>query len=408
MNAIPYDPLDPAVRRDPYPCYAALRRDAPVYRVPSTGFFAVSRYHDLLAVLRRPDLFSSAAMAAAVHRPTQYVPEQDAGPLSEAPVENIIGTDPPAHTRLRTVVNRGFTPARIGRLEPRIREIARSLVDGLDLDGGFDLVDGYATPFPVTVIAELLGIDPAHRDDFRRWSDASVRAAFDQPKDDAEAAGIGRCLVEMSAHLDLVMAARERQPEDDLISTLLRKESGEGSLTRDEMKVFTSILLVAGNVTTRHLIANGVIELLRHPDQLAEVAARPALVPSLVEETLRYAGPVQLLLRTTTRDVELAGTKIPEGAIVAPLFASANRDAAAFPDADRFLVARNPKDHLAFGHGVHFCLGAALARLEARIAFETLLARAPRLALLETELEWVDSLIMRGPKRLRISVAAAR
>jgi cytochrome P450 len=296
-------------------------------------------------------------------------------------------------------VNRGFTPRRIAALEARIREIATGLACRLGDRGECDLIADFAAPLPATVIAGLLGMDPARHEDMKRWSDAIIRATFDTPRAD-EAAHISRCFAEMTAYFDEVIAARQACPADDLVSTLVRAESVDGALTADEMDVFIGTLLVAGNVTTTNLIALGTLALLEHPAALATVQQDLSRVPALVEETLRYDGPTQLLLRTATTDVEVAGVRIPAGALVAPLFASANRDERVFAEPDRFDIERHPKDHLAFGYGAHFCLGAALARLEARVAFETLLPILRRPVLLSTELEWIESIALRGVRAL--------
>jgi cytochrome P450 len=356
-------------------------------------------------ILHRPDLFSSAAMAAAVQRPNDFAPADASGRTMDRTAVSLIGSDPPEHTRLRNIVSRGFTPRRITALEPRIREIALGLVERFAARGACDLVTDYAVPLPVMVIAELLGVDPERHADFKRGSDAMIRAAFD-PLTEDEAAEVGERLREISDYLDEVTAARQRCPADDLISTLVEVETRDGALSADEVKIFVYTLLAAGNVTTTNLIGNAMLALLVHPAELERVRRDPALVPALVEEALRYDAPVQLLLRTATEDTEIAGVPIPKGALVAPLFASANRDESVFPDPDRFDVTRNPRDHLAFGHGIHFCLGAPLARLEARIAFEVLLARLVDVALDEEEVAWVQSLVMRGPKRLGLRFAA--
>jgi cytochrome P450 len=402
-----YDPLVPEVLANPYPFYAELRQQAPVYHVPAHGFWVVSRYPDVLGVLRQPQLFSSAAMAAAVVRPSQFTPDDpDAADEHTDPDEqvSIVGADGARHTRLRDVVNRGFTPGRIAALAPRVREIARELAEPLLEAREFDLVGDFAVPLPVRVIAEMLGVDPERRDDFKRWADAAMAGVFD-PIDAVEADTVGSALVEMFEYIEGVIEARRQSPGPDLISVLVRAEDERGVLTPVEVRNFVFTLLVAGSVTTTHLISNLLVALLDHPEQLARVAAERALVPGAVEEALRYLCPVQMLWRTATADIELAGTKIPEGSTVAPLFASANRDETVFPEADRFDVERNPKEHLAFGNGVHFCLGAALARLEARVALEALLAggRLPESA--EQQLSWPSSLVFRGPRRLRLSFA---
>lgn len=405
MSVTEYDPLAPEVLEDPYPFYAELRRLAPAYLVPARGFWVVSRYADVAGVLRRPELFSSSAMAAALTRPADFVPEEEAeDDWADEDRVSIIGADGAQHARLRDVVNRGFTPGRIAALAPRVRQIARELAEPLLGTGGCELVEDFAAPFPVQVIAELLGVDPERRADFKRWSDAIMAGIFD-PEAEREAAAIGAALVEMRDYLSAVIEERRRQPGQDLISSLVRAEEEQGVLTPHEVQIFVFALLVAGSVTTTHLVSNMLLALMAHPAELARVVADPGLVPGAVEETLRYASPVHMIWRTATEDVEVGGTTIPKGATVAPLFASANRDEAAFPEPDRFDVNRNPKDHLAFGHGVHFCLGAALARLEARVALETLLADGRWPVLEETSVRWLPSMIFRGPLRLRLSFA---
>ncbi|HXJ36285.1 MAG TPA: cytochrome P450 [Candidatus Eisenbacteria bacterium] len=401
MRPLAYDPLDPIVRQDPYPYYAALRREAPVHQVPGLGIWAVSRHADVLAVLRDHERFSSAAMAAVVRRPAAYAPAGNQEGAPDPMAAAIIGADPPAHTRLRTIVSRAFTPRRIAELEPRIREIARGLVARFAAAGECDVVGDYGVELPIAVIAALLGIDPDRHRDFKRWSDALMHAVFDTPAPE-ELEEIGRTLEEVNTYVEEVIAARHVRPADDLIGTLVRAESLDGALSADEVKIFVFTLLVAGNVTTTHLIANATLALLAHPEELARVQRAPQLIPPMIEEGLRYDPPVQFLFRTATCDVDLAGVTIPQGAMVAPLFASANRDERVFADPDRFDVTRNPKDHLAFGHGLHFCLGAALARLEARVAFEELLPRLGHPTRVDDQLTWTPALTMRGPTALRL------
>jgi cytochrome P450 len=403
-----YDPLDPRVLENPYPYYAHLRRHAPVYRVPAHGFWVVSRYEDVLNVLRRPERFSSAAMAAAVTRPRQFAPDRgEASTWVQGEDVSIVGTDGARHTRLRNVVSRGFTPARIAALEPRVRSIARALAAPWLESGHCEFLADFAVPYPVTVIAEILGIDAERRADFKRWSDAAILGVFESV-DAEQGRRVGESLEQMGDYFDAVIEERRRRPGADLVSALVRAEEEHGALTTTEVKTFVLTLLVAGSITTTHLLANAMRALVGHPDQLARVCADPALVPAFVEEALRWDGPVQLLLRTASEDVELAGVVLRKGDVVAPLFASANRDETVFPDPDRFDVTRNPKDHIAFGHGIHFCLGAALARLEARIAFETLLARMRKPVLEEAPPPPLASLVFRGPRRLPLRFGVSR
>ena len=279
--------------------------------------------------------------------------------------------------------------------------IASSLAEPLLAADGGDLMETFAAPFPVTVIAELLGVDPERRHDFKRWSDALVRAVFDTP-DEQEAQQIGQAAEEMTGYLDEELEKRRRRPENDLLSILMRAEAADGVLSHNEAMNFANTLLVAGSVTTTNLIANATLALLRHPSELAKVCDNPGLIPSMLEETLRYDSPVQVMLRTATRDVEIAGGTLPKESVVLALMGSANRDERVFPQPDRFDVSRNPQGHLAFGQGRHFCLGAALARLQGRIAFETLLPRLSTLTCDEPEVEWISSLSLRGPRRLRV------
>jgi len=401
-----YDPLDPQVLNDPYPAYAHLRRHAPVYRVPDHGFFVVSRYADVMNVLRQPDLFSSAAMGAAVTRPSQFTPDRDQPePADPEEVVSIVGADGARHTRLRNVVNRGFTPGRIAALGPRVRAIAESLAAPLIEAGRCEFLEGFAVPLPVMVIAELLGVDPERRDDFRRWAAASVRAVFESVDED-EGKRIGECIVEMGDYFETVIEERRRKPGDDLVSELVRAEAEHGALTPVEVDNFCFTLLVAGSVTTMHLLGNAMRAFVANPGEHAKLCANPRLIPGAVEEALRFDSPVQMLFRTATEDVELGETKLPQGATLGVLFGSANRDAAVFPEAERFDVTRHPKDHIAFGHGVHFCLGAALARLEARTAFEIFVAqlREPQI---EGSVRPLSSLVFRGPESLALRFAVA-
>jgi cytochrome P450 len=402
-----FDPLDPRVLEDPYPFYAHLRKHHPVYRLPKRGFWAVSRHRDVVEVLRRPELFSSAAMAAAVVRPKEFAPERE-GPDEWDGEEgiSIVGTDGERHTRLRNVLNRGFTPGRIAALALRVRAIACSLAEPLLEAGHCDFVGEFAVPLPVTVIAEMLGVDPDRYADFKRWSDAAMTGVFEEVGEE-EGRRVGERLTEMADYFDRVIQERRHHPGEDLISELIRAEEQHGALTATEVKTFVFTLLVAGSVTTTYLLANAMRALVAHPDELARVGAEPALIPSLVEEALRYDTPVTMLWRTATRDVEVAGVVIPEGSSVAPLFGAANRDEAVFPEPDRFDLTRNPKDHLSFGHGIHFCLGAALARLEARTAFEVLLARMRKPILEEERVPWLKSIVFRGPARLRLRFGRA-
>lgn len=404
MSPIEYNPLAPHIRANPYPTYSELRRDAPVYRVPGMELLAVSRHANVAAILRDPGSFSSSAMHDLMMRAGSAGSEEEDG---DGDVNSLLGADPPAHTRMRKIVNRGFTRSRIAKLEGQIQEIAGDLVDRLIERERFDAVADFAVTIPVKVIARVLGIDESREADFKRWSDALLMGASAAMTDE-EAAYCGRCHDELRSYLDEVAEQRRRDPGDDLISALVRAEDGEGRLTEDEIGTFTTLLLIAGNETTTHLIANATLALLEYPEQRELLRSQPELVDSLVEEALRYDTPIQVVLRTTTCEVEIAGERIPAGTVIAPLIGSANRDEAVFEAAERFDIRRNAQEHLAFGLGTHFCLGAPLARLEARIALGTLFGRLPDLQFAGdsiSDLPRVSSLLVRGPLQLPIQCA---
>jgi cytochrome P450 len=393
-----YDPTLPDIQRDPYPAYRELRASAPVYFVESLGAFAVSRHADVRRVMHDHESFSSAAMAALVNRPVEYSNRTDDANDADLHPPSIIGTDGEYHKRLRMIVNRGFTPRRVAVLEDRVRDVAGDMIGDLVAARTADLQDGLAVPLPVTVIAELLGVPAAQRDDFRRWSEDMVRAVF-EPPDRVDQEQVARSSAQMSEWLDMFIDARHERSGDDLVSVLLRAELEGGALTRPELTVFVFTLLIAGSITTAYLIGRAV-EILAS-DSALQSGARAEMIPiaGIVEETLRYDAQTQMMFREATRETEIAGVAIPQGATLVALLGSANRDERVFEDADRFDPTRDASEHLTFGHGSHFCLGASLARLEARVTIEELVRRAPQLEL-AGEVEHVASLVFRGPTRL--------
>jgi cytochrome P450 len=423
VTAIPFDPFSDAQRANPYPGYAELRRHSPVTKIETLGAYVVARYADVAHVLRHPELFSSRAMQTAMG---SGVRDTFAGttPLSAAesarlaeviaamPVpipewmasRSLIASDPPIHGPMRSVVNRGFTPRRIAELEARVRAIARSTLAAFEGKTDFDLVTDLFTPLPVTVIAELLGVEPERAPDFKHWSDCVVTGSTGAAGKASAATmfeGVGGLLRYILDHVE-----RHRgQSRNDLIGTLTRAEDGDAALTPLDVANFSLLLLLAGNETTTNLLGNALLALLANPDELDRTRDEPSRIPAVVEETLRYDSPIQFLFREASQDVELAGVRIPAGSVVIPLLGSANRDEEQFPDADRFDVARDTQGHVAFGLGVHFCLGASLARLEARVALEELLARYAGFEHREPRVHYVDSYVVRGPKRLPLRAA---
>jgi cytochrome P450 len=408
VRASDYDPLHPDVRADPYPYYAALRRESPVHQItPGMPFYCVSRYDDVLFVVQHPELFSSSVLRGPTRGGgTSMYPNSDAlgdHRLFESPM--LIGVDPPDHGRLRRLVSRGFTPRRIAALETSLREIARDCVDAVAARGEMDLQKDVAIPFPVTVIAQLLGVEIERAEQFKHWSDA-LAVGLGGLSQEWTVEDVRRAFDEMADYIDRMMAERRLRPRDDLITVLVQAEEGE-ALTTSEVLTFVTLLLVAGNETTTNLIGNAMKTLLRHPDQLEQVAREPSRIPAMLEEVLRYESPLQGLARLLLRDAEIAGTKLPAGALVTALFASGNRDEHQFADPERFDIDRNPQGHLGFGQGVHFCLGASLARLEARVAFEALFERCRDFRLADPEIPLIESYFVRGPKRLLLQFESA-
>jgi len=404
VSAADYSPLRPEVRADPYPYYAAMRRESPVHQMlPGTPLYALSRYDDVVFALHHPELFSSTALQILAQGGGVSLGPNSGALVGHRLLESamMIAVDPPDHGRLRTLVNRGFTPRRIAALEPRLRELAAGFVDQVAKTGRMDLVADLAIPFPVTVIAELLGVEPDRRDQFKHWSDVIV-IGLSGASGEFDKADVRKTADEMAEYIDRIASDRRAAPRDDLISALLEAEEGD-ALTTGEVMSFVVLLLIAGNETTTNLIGNGTKALLRHPDQLALVASDATHIPAMIEETLRYDSPIQGLPRKAMREVELEGGTVPKDAFVMLLFASANRDETRFPEPDRFDLGRDTQGHIAFGHGIHFCLGASLARLEARMAFETLFARCRNLRLDAGEIPMIESMLLRGPRRLPLA-----
>ena len=351
-----------AIRRDPYTAYDRLRAGGPVCRDPASGLWLALDYDVVKRVLSDSDAFSS-----------RYGPDW------------LIFADPPRHTKLRALVSKAFTPRTVAALEPRIRELSGELLYRVVERGEMDLVADFAAPLPMLVIAEMLGIPAQDRPQFHQWADAIVAMShtIGGPQDAARAAqeGFAAVTAEMSSYLSALLAARRGEPGGDLLTRLDGAEVDGVRLTMDEILGFFQLLLLAGSETTTNLISNAVLCLIEHPDQLARLRANPTSLPVPVEEVLRYRSPLQWMYRVARREVDLQGTAVPAGAMVLAVIGSANRDLTVFPDPGRFDIARDPNPHLAFGHGPHFCLGAPLARLEARIALADLLGRADEIIL---------------------------
>ncbi|HZO81492.1 MAG TPA: cytochrome P450 [Candidatus Binataceae bacterium] len=392
-----FNPWDEAFRANPYPYYRPLFQGPPRLLNVFVPMALVARYADCSAILRDHEHFSSVP-------PRSPLIEERISVFGNAP--RVVFSDPPIHTRLRRLVSRAFTPRRIRELEPKIREFTNSLLNRAAARGGLDVMADLANPLPVMVIAHMLGVPPEHYPMFKRWSDTVIESdntppGMPLPQEVREA------FAALRAYFVAEIEKRRRSPGDDLVSVLVAAhEDSEETLSEEELIAFVVILLLAGNETTTNLIGNGMLALTRHPGELERLRREPGLAASAVEEMLRYDGPVQSTVRHIRQDTEFAGMTIPAGTMIFVLVAAANRDPAQFPEPERFDIARSPNDHLAFGEGIHFCLGAPLARMEGAIAISSLLERFKRIrpATPEAPLRYKGSFFLRGLTSLPLEV----
>jgi cytochrome P450 len=383
-----FNPWDSAFRANPYPHYKPLLAGPPRILDLFGPTAMVARYGDVTAVLRDHAHFSSV-------RPRDPNEPANEGPFAGA--RTMLFSDPPMHTRLRRLVSRDFTPRRIRELEPRIREIARTLLASTEHQGELDVMSAIANALPVMVIAEMLGVPPDHYPQFKHWSDTVVTGDNTLP---------GTPLPEefhtatkaLRNYFTDEIERRRKNPGADLVSALVAAHDDAEAMNADELLAFVLLLLLAGNETTTNLIGNGMLALGRNPAQMDLLRQSPELMPRAIEEILRYDGPVQSTIRFTTEDVNVGGTALParQGCFI--VLAAANRDPAQFKDPDRFDITREPRDHVALGEGIHFCIGAPLARMEGAIAISAMLERFPRLRLQDAEapVTYKGSYFLRG------------
>ena len=372
---------------DPYPAYRELRATAPVCWNDVTNFWALSKYEDIRFVSTNPASFTSTRGIT--------IPDPQVGDAVQE--GNLIFTDPPRHRQLRKLINSGFTRRRVAVLEPKIREIVRGILDGIEPDSVHEFADEIAAPLPTRMIAELIGAPADDWEQFRAWSDAATGTADPEIELDPLVA-----MGQLYEYFQKLIAARRVDARDDLLSVLAGAEIDGVRLTDEDLLNFAYLLLVAGNETTRNLIALGTLALIAHPDQCRLLVDDPALIPGAVEEMLRWTSPVVHMARTATTDVEIRGQRIAERDVVVMLYGSANRDEDIFgADSEEFKVTRHPNPHIAFGCGEHSCVGAQLARLEACVMFDELLRRFPNFELVGA-VDRMRATMVPGVKRMPV------
>jgi len=374
MTDLYYDPYDYDIDADPHPIWNRMRDEAPVYRNEKFDFYALSRFRDVLAASIDAGTFSSAYGTVL----ELMVDTPNASPM-------MIFNDPPEHTRLRKLVSRAFSPRRIAALEPRIRSIARKYLDAQVGSGGFDYVVEFGAKLPVMVISSLLGVPEEDQDDIRIWTDAQLHR---DPGETDASERLSEVQRQLWGYFTRYVEARRKTPRDDIMTDLMEAEieledGSKRRLTNVELLSFIGLLSGAGNETVARLLGWASILFARNPEERRKLVDEPSLIPNAVDELLRYEAPSPVQARRVQRDIELHGTTVPEGARMLLLTASAGRDEREYPDADRFDVTRKIDRHVSLGYGVHFCLGASLARLEGRVALEETLARFP-----EWDVEW--------------------
>ena len=390
-----FNPMDPEFLADPYPTYHRLRAEDPVYQSP-LGFWVLTRYDDVSAVLRDPRFIKEPLAALVAARFGAEVP-RGVG-LS------MLDRDPPDHTRLRGLVSKAFTPRVVDGLRSRIQQIVDELITRVQAAGSMDVIEEFAYPIPVNVICEMLGVPLADHERFKGWS-LDIARGLDSiwlPPDSEVPRRSAASRHAINDYFRGLIAQRRASPRGDLLSALIAAEEAGDKLNEEELLATCILLLIAGHETTVNLIGNGVLALLRNPGELERLRATPGLITNAVEELLRYVGPVQRTARVASAPATIGGRTIAKGEMVMPFIGAADRDPSQFPDPDRLDLTRADNRHIAFGWGIHFCLGAPLARVEGQIAIDALVRRLPRLELMTDAPEYRQSLTLRGLKTLPV------
>lgn len=395
------DPFAPEFRQDPWPLYRELRATTPVFQAPD-GFWILTRHADCSRILREPGWSVDRGNLNA----ESLAAFSQENPAIQVGVPLMLFLDPPEHTRLRSLVSKAFTPKVVEGLRPRIQQLVDELLDGVEEQGRMDVLADLAYPLPVIVICELLGVPLDDRDQFHGWSTDASRLLDGDLDSETLQRGIFAAMSVINYFNELI-EARRTTPGDDLLSALVAAEEEGERLSHEELIATTVLLFIAGHETTMNLIGNGTYALLKHPDQLQRLCDDPALVPTAVEEFLRFDGPVHLTARIPLTDMDFGGVTIRAGDRVGAIVSAANRDPAQFDRPDELDVGRTPNRHLAFSAGPHFCLGAALARVEAQVAFATMVRRFSGLELVTEDVRYRDHFVLRGLDRLEVAFTAA-
>ncbi|MEA5581853.1 cytochrome P450 [Nodularia harveyana UHCC-0300] len=396
-----FNPFLPEFRTNPYPYYEKLRSDDPIH-FGFMGVWIISRYADAISVLRDPR-FSVDMRRWGKYKDIRFrETATELGPLGSMTSKWMLFMDPPDHTRLQRLVSKAFSPQIVQRLRPYIQEVVNQKLDEVQDLGKLDVIADLAQPLPVVVIAEMLGIPRQDRDQLQKWSD-DVVLCLDPMMSIDVFERLNKVVIQFTEYFRNLIVQRRQQPEDDLLSDLIAARDEQDKLTEEELLGTCILLFAAGHETTVKLISNGILSLLRHPDQMAKLQQEPALIQSAVEEFLRYDSPVQLTVRTAIKDIEIGGKTIRQGQQVFVCLGSAHRDSEQFPDADQLDITRQNNQHLGFSYGIHACLGNVLARVQAQIAINTLMQRCSNLQLATDKLEWQKKIILRGLKELPVT-----
>ncbi|HEU4793903.1 MAG TPA: cytochrome P450 [Nitrolancea sp.] len=385
--------LSPENRANPYPLYEQLRSEDPVLWDDFLGRWILTGYADVLACLRDPRLSAERVGALRTLLPQEVV--EKIRPMERVFESWMLFLDPPDHTRLRGLVNKAFTPRRVEAMRPHIQQIVDGLLNQVQANGRMDVIRDLAFPLPSTVIAEMLGVPSEDREQFRGWS-SDIIGISSMIIDPDRAVRAQNSILAMMEYFRQIVAQRRKSPRDDLISAMIAAEDQGKFLSDEELLSNCVLLLEAGHETTTNLIGNGLLALLRHPDQLRTLRENPSLIGTAIEELLRYDSPVQLTGRVATEDLEIGDKRISQGDTVILLFGAANRDPAQFPDPNILDLYRRENRHLSFGQGIHYCLGSPLARIEGQLAITTVLRRCPGLELTGEPLEWRQAVSLRG------------